>query len=85
LDGATVADIPRDHPAFGRVTGVWVSAVAPGSPAARFGLLADDLITAVNRQPIGSIEDLTAALNRATPPVALQVQREGRALFLLVR
>ena len=35
--------------------------------------------------PIASVADLTAALNRAAPPIALQVQREGRALFLLVR
>jgi Do/DeqQ family serine protease len=85
LAGATVMAVPSDHPAFGRVNGVWVSAVAPGSPAARFGLRADDLITAVNREPIASVEDLTAALNRAAPPIALEVQREGRALFLLVR
>ena len=31
------------------------------------------------------LQTLTAALNRARPPIALQVQREGRALFLLVR
>jgi hypothetical protein len=31
------------------------------------------------------VAELTAAMNRAMPPVALQVQREGRSLFLLVR
>ena len=85
LAGATIMEIPSDHPGFGRVRGVWVSAVAPGSAAARFGLRADDLITAVNRQPVASVVELTAALNRAAPPIALQVQREGRALFLIVR
>ena len=85
LAGATIMELPRDHPAFGRVKGVWVSAVAPGSVSARFGLRADDVITGVNREPVESVADLTAALNNAKPPVALQVQREGRALFLLVR
>ncbi len=85
LAGATVMEVPSDHPAFGRVRGVWVSAVAPGSPAARFGLHPDDIITGVNRDPIHSVADLTAALGDARPPIALQVQREGRALFLLVR
>jgi Do/DeqQ family serine protease len=85
LAGATVMDLPRDHPAYGRLQGVWVSAVAPGSPAARFDLRANDIITGVNREPVTSVADLTAALDRATPPVALQVQREGRALFLLLR
>jgi Do/DeqQ family serine protease len=85
LAGATIMEMPSDHPAFGRVQGVWVRAVAVGSPAARFGLRADDIITGVNREPVGSVAALTAALDEASPPVALQVQREGRALFLLVR
>jgi serine protease DegQ len=85
LAGAAIMEMPSDHPAYGRVKGVWVSAVASGSAAARFGLQADDIITGVNREPISSVATLTAALNRAAQPLALQVQREGRALFLLVR
>ena len=77
-------ELPRDHPAYGRVKGVWVSAVAPTSVAARFGLRADDVITGVNRVSIESVATLTATLNNAKPPIALQVQREGRSLFLLV-
>jgi Do/DeqQ family serine protease len=85
LAGATIAELPRDHPASGRVQGVWVAAVAPGSAAARFGLQPDDIITGVNRDPVASVADLTAALNAAKPPIALQIQRDGRSLFLLVR
>ncbi len=55
LAGATIMELPSDHPAYGRVQGVWVSAVAPGSAAARFGLRADDVITGVNREPIASV------------------------------
>jgi serine protease DegQ len=85
LAGASLMELPGDHPASGRVRGVWVSAVAPGSAAARFGLRSDDVITGVNRQPVTSVAELTAALNRAARPIALQVLREGRALFLVVR
>jgi Do/DeqQ family serine protease len=85
LAGATIMELPADHPAYGRVQGVWVSAVAAGSAAARFDLRADDVITGVNREPVASVADLSEALTRAPPPVALQVQREGRSLFLLVR
>jgi Do/DeqQ family serine protease len=85
LAGATVMEMPSDHPAYGRVQGVWVSAVTPGSAAARFGLRPDDIITGVNREPVSSVVELTGALSRAKPPIALQIQREGRALFLLVR
>jgi Do/DeqQ family serine protease len=84
LAGATIMELPRDHPAYGRVKGVWVCAVAPGSAAARFGLRADDVITGVNRKSIDSVASLTAALNDAKAPIALQVQREGRSLFLLM-
>jgi len=85
LAGATITELPRDHPAYGRIHGVWVNEVAPGSVAARFGLRTDDVITGVNRDSIESVADLTAELNGAKPPIALQVQREGRAMFLLVR
>jgi Do/DeqQ family serine protease len=85
LAGATIMEMPTDHPAYGRLQGVWVSGVAPGSAAARYDLQANDVITGVNREPIASVTDLTAALARARPPIALQVQREGRSLFLLVR
>jgi serine protease DegQ len=85
LAGATVMELPSDHPQFGRVQGVWVSAIAPGSAAARYGLRADDLITGVNREAIASVADLSATLSAAKTPTALHVQREGRAMFLLVR
>jgi Do/DeqQ family serine protease len=85
LAGATIMELPRNHPAYGRTKGVWVSAVAPGSVAARVGLRADDVIAGVNRNAVESVAALTAALNNAKPPIALQVQREGRSLFLLVR
>jgi serine protease DegQ len=85
LAGGTITEIPSDHPAFGRVQGVWVSAVAPGSAAARFGLRPGDIITGVNREPIATVAALNAALSNASTPLALQVQREGRSLFLLVR
>jgi serine protease DegQ len=85
LAGATITDMPSDHPAYGRVQGVWVSAVAPGTAAARFGLRSGDIITGVNREPIATVAALSAALGSASPPVALQIQRDGRSLFLLVR
>ena len=85
LAGATIMELPRDHPAYGRVQGIYVSAVAPGSVAGRLGLRAEDVITGVNRDAIKSVAELTQALDSAKPPIALQVQRSGRALFLLVR
>ena len=85
LAGATITEIPDDHPASGRVQGVWVSAVAAGSAAARYGLRSGDIITGVNREPIATVAALNAALTDTGTPLALQIQRDGRSLFLLVR
>jgi S1-C subfamily serine protease len=85
LAGATIMEIPANHPAAGRIQGAWVSAVAPGSAAARHGLRPDDIITGVNRTAVTNVEEVTAALAVAMPPVALRVEREGRSLFLVVR
>ena len=54
-----------------------------GLPGRAFRPEPDDIITGVNRDPIHSVIDLTATLGDAHPPIALQVQREGRSLFLL--
>jgi S1-C subfamily serine protease len=54
LAGATLSELPSDHPAYGRVQGVWVSAVAAGSVAARFGLRPGDIIGTSSRESIAS-------------------------------
>jgi len=40
------------------IGGVEVTEVEPGSPAAQRGLLADDVITAVNRRPVQNLQQL---------------------------
>ncbi len=50
--------------------------VNPGSPAEAAGLKAGDVITAVGGTPVGSVDDLTAALSkRGSGPVELTVAR----------
>jgi serine protease Do len=50
---------------FGAKEGVLVRSVADGSPAARSGLKAGDVITSINGQPVRSREDLVRALRDA--------------------
>jgi putative serine protease PepD len=58
------------------VRGAYVGGVNPGSPAEAAGLKAGDVITAVGGTPVGSVDDLTAALGKLGPgPVQLTVAR----------
>ncbi|GAB4258415.1 MAG: DegQ family serine endoprotease [Pararhodobacter sp.] len=85
LEGVRFAPLDRSHPAWGEVEGVVVTEVAPGSRAARAGLVADDVIVAVNRQPVHTIREIDRALEEAGRAVALTVWRDGRQVLVLLR
>ncbi|MEM7278453.1 MAG: DegQ family serine endoprotease [Pseudomonadota bacterium] len=68
LAGAQLAESnQRSNP------GIIIESVAEGSPAARYQLREGDRLIAVNQQPIGSIEDLTA------------VAENSRSLWLMIQ
>ncbi|SDO93624.1 serine protease DegQ [Lutimaribacter pacificus] len=85
LAGVRLSPLDRNHPAWGDADGVVVSEIAPGSRAAQAGLEAGDVITAVNRQRVGSIRDIDRALEDAPNAVALTVWRDGRTLLIVLR
>ncbi|TIM36021.1 MAG: DegQ family serine endoprotease [Mesorhizobium sp.] len=64
---------------------VVIAAVEEGSAAARFGLRTGDVVVAVNRQPVSTVAELTAALREATGTIALDLLRGGMRLFLVIR
>ncbi len=64
--------------------GVEVTEVAEGSPAAQRGLRAGDVITAVNRQVIRNLQDLSA-IAQDNRILFLLVQRGDRSLMLQIR
>jgi S1-C subfamily serine protease len=67
--------------------GLQVGAVTPGGPAERAGLQAGDTITAVDGQPVGSLDVASeAALReaRAGKPIELTVDREGMSHMIRV-
>jgi hypothetical protein len=67
-------------------TGVRVDAVTAGSLFARAGLLAGDVITAVDNQPLRSLDDAASLYARAasTKSVSVQVQRAGKPATLRI-
>ncbi len=84
LQGADFRDVPRD-PAHGNAKGAMVARLEPGSAAERVGLHPGDIVTAVNRTPIGSAAELTKVLRQEQGRVALNVQRGDAQTYLLVR
>ncbi|TGT78907.1 PDZ domain-containing protein, partial [Mesorhizobium sp. M8A.F.Ca.ET.161.01.1.1] len=76
LEGAQFAD------AAGNVV---VSRVEEGSAAARAGLRAGDVIVPINRKPLATVAELTAALREASGTIALDLFRGGEKLFLVLR
>ena len=79
LDGAQFAVA-----ATTRGSGIEVTEVVPDSPAAQRGLRSGDIVTAVNRRPVQSIQDLTE-IARSNNILFLLVQRGDRALMLQIR
>ncbi len=71
---------------FGVASGVLVSSVEPGSPAAERGIRAGDVITAVDGRAVDNVADLARQVQRALPGSTLEVRvsREGRDIAVTV-
>jgi serine protease Do len=60
--------------------GVMISEVMPGSFAEDIGMLANDVLTAINRQPVKSVDDVKRIQStlKSNDAVAFRVLRKGR-------
>jgi serine protease Do/serine protease DegQ len=76
LDGVDLADAPGG--------GVLVRAVDPGSAASQNGLKANDVIASVNRQHVGNVKELRAAVKDKSS-LLLEVRRGGGTLIVPIR
>ena len=64
--------------------GLLVTGLDPESPAAKAGIMPGDVLLAVDRQPVNSVEDLTKRIEAAGKDrgaVLLQVSRRGQTFF----
>jgi len=85
LRGAEFSNLDPSHPRYGTITGVLVASVAQGSAAARSGLVTGDIILAVNRRSVSSVEDLSEAILEARSAIALSVLRDNSRLFIVIQ
>ncbi len=85
LSGATITDIPADHPMKGDVSGVLVAQVTPGSPAWRYGLRRGDIIMAVNQRPVPNLSAFARIAKAAGDVLALNILRGDIELLIVAR
>jgi Do/DeqQ family serine protease len=85
LDGAEFRNLDRDDPRYRALQGVLVASVRPASAAWRAGLRAGDVVISVNRRNVTTVQQLTATLRDARVPFALEVERGGGRIFLVVQ
>ena len=85
LAGAAFQDLQPGMPLHGKVEGVFVASVEPGSPAARHGLRPGDVITAINREPVTSVGELERTLKATNTALALNIVRGNNRMFLVIR
>jgi serine protease Do len=64
------------------VTGVVISEVESGSPAAQAGLRRGDVIVEVDRKPVKDVDDLTARLGSADDSVLMLISRGDASLYV---
>jgi serine protease Do len=85
--GVTVTDLsPELGEYFGAGKGVLVNSVEPGSPAARAGLKAGDVITSIDGKPVENGAELRRRLReREGEEVAVGIVRDRQASSIKVR
>ena len=85
MQGAEFQNLDANHPQYGAVEGVLVVRVDQGSPAARNGLRQGDIILAVNRNPVSSVQELSRAVGDADAAIALNILRDNTRLFIVIQ
>lgn len=85
LRGAEFRNLDPGHPRYDDAPGPEVSRVEQGSPAWRSGLREGDIVLAVNRVRVRTIDDLTSVLERSGSAIALSILRGDTRLFIVVQ
>ena len=85
LQGASFGVIAEDSPEFGRIEGVPVLSVEPGTPAWRAGLRKGDVIVSINRQPVTDLDELQQTVKAAQRGLLINLRRGNGALFILIQ
>jgi serine protease DegQ len=84
LAGAVFHDILPGMALYGRISGVLVGEVEPGSTADRMGIHSGDVVVGVNQRNVGSVAALAEALENVGHSIALTIRRGAGTVFLFI-
>ena len=85
LRGAEIRNLDPGHPRYDDARGPIVVSVEQGSPAWRNGIRENDIILAVNRTRVQSVDEMAAALERVGSTIALSILRGNARIFIVVQ
>lgn len=85
LQGAEFRNLDPSHPRYNDAMGPIVASVEQGSPAWRNGIREGDIVLAVNRVRVRSVDELSSVLERAGGTIALNVLRGNTRLFVVIQ
>jgi len=84
LDGLTLGTIDENSPHAGKIDGLVILEVTPGSYTWRAGLRKGDIITSVNRIVATNRDEMEQALKRSSRGILLNIRRGNTALFVVL-
>lgn len=85
LSGAVMSDIPEGSPLKGRIEGVLVVEVERNSIAWSYGLRPGDVIVAVNRVRVKSLEEMKKVITAGGRAIVFNIQRGNGSVFILIQ
>ena len=85
LKGATLKELSKKQPYQGTSKGLLITGVKPNSPAAQVGLMEGDIILAVNKRKVATINDLNKATALSRSQLLIHLQRGQHFLYLVIK
>lgn len=81
LTGAELSNTTSDD----NISGIKITSVKEGSPAEAYQLQKGDIIIGVNRKRVKNLAELRQVLDKSPNILALNIQRDDRTIYLVVR
>jgi serine protease DegQ len=85
LSGAVFQAMGRDHPLHDQIEGVVVADVERNSRAWRNKIRPGDVIVAINRERVRSVEELSDAMRRTGRTIAVDIIRDRTQLLIVIQ